>query len=853
MTGPQGSPTADELLERREVLEEQGRTVTLDELCRGASPDVRSEVERRLGYVLAAELALEPTCPRPEARAADVPFVPAGKAGRYVAPAIRAEGGMGVLCVADDVELGRRVAYKVMKPGQAKQAEAVERFYNEAEITARLAHPGIVPVFGRVTDDTGLPAYASEYVSGQTLAAVIEQYRALGLAERSARRHARVRLLRAFVATCQVVAYAHSRGVIHGDIKPLNILIDEFGATRLIDWGVARSVSAGLGPSDDRAAVEEAEGPAPRAGTLYFMSTPYGSPTFASDVYALGLTLALALADGDLRRDHLRPAPDTPAALWAVACKAMSAERGRRYASADELGREVQDVLDDRPVSAYLDPLPTRLRRVAARHRQVVASAVVLLVVAAVAGPIVGTRERRLRNHADAERLRVIGLTTEVINQAELVGKFQATLPGSRALLGRTLGLIEQLARDGEAGAADPGAVAANFYRAGRIYQDLNELAGAEECYDRSTRLAERRAAAAPGDASNRLLWANGLRDRGVVLVALGRAGEAAASWDRARVAVEPIAADSPEGRWTLARVETALGNLRMLSGDQPAARAAFGRALALAEGLVAEAPADTRFLKALADLHSNQGLSYQMEAMPRGFRVVAPARLADAAASYRKALDLRRQLSRLEPGKPETLADVAASLNHLANASQAAGGPGLAAAESLYRECRAILEALVFAYPGVPGNRRDLAEVYSNLNVLLVRQQRRQEAAALSRSSVEIFERLVADYPDTPDLFTDLGTAQAQAAVTLRRLGETADADARLYASAAAYARAHDLTREEKRHAELARKALSLLKTLRDFGYFRDPGHAAALRQEPAFALIRDDPDFPGRGTDNN
>ena len=110
-------------------------------------------------------------------------FIPEGCAGRYARPKVQAEGGMGVLCVAEDVELGRTVAYKVMKRGQERNPAALARFFNEAEITARLAHPGIVPVFGRVVDDSGLPAYASEYIEGYTLAAAIERLHAIAAAD----------------------------------------------------------------------------------------------------------------------------------------------------------------------------------------------------------------------------------------------------------------------------------------------------------------------------------------------------------------------------------------------------------------------------------------------------------------------------------------------------------------------------------------------------------------------------------------------------------------------------------------------------------------------------------------------
>jgi eukaryotic-like serine/threonine-protein kinase len=842
MTNPEAPYTAEELLARRETLREQGTFLTTEELCEGATPEIRDEVARRLADVLAAERAIEASWGG-LAVACNRPFVPEGRAGRYASPRVQAEGGMGVLCVAEDVELRRTVAYKVMKPGQERNAEALARFFNEAEITARLAHPGIVPVFGRVVDDSGLPAYASEYVNGHTLAAAIERLYAIEAGNLSERAEARAELLRAFISTCRIVAYAHSQDVIHGDIKPLNIMIDGFGATRLVDWGVARVATP---VSDEHP--ETAPGPTgPRPGTPTFISSFDRPATFASDIYALGLTLMWALAERPRDGAGPRvPAADTAAALWAIAQKATSSERGARYGSATELARDVQDVLDDKPIAAYRDRWPTRLRRGAARHRPAVASILALLIVAAIVGPLAGARERQLRQRADTERRRAVRLMGEMLDEAELVGKFQATLPGSKAILDRAVRLIDQLARDGEEQAADLRPAAANYYRAGLIHFNLNQLHEAAECFQRSADLAARLSAATRVDPDGRNLWAAALRDWGVTRFAQGNADDAARAWARALEVIGPVADASSDSRWTLARIHNAMGNLAMLRRDQSGAQSSFQQALAFASRLVHDAPADPRYVKALADVYSNRGMSLQMEALPDGRRLVAPDKLAAATASYQQALEYRRKLTRLEPGKPEHLADVAASLNHLGNASLSAGEARFGAAEALYREARTILEALAIAYPGVPGNRREVAMVYSNLNVLLTRQNRTDEISALGRSAVELFTRLVADYPDSPDLCTELGVALEQLATNLRRRGEIADAAARSYDSAIAFARAYNLTDEANRRGNLAKKSLALLHTLEAEGYFQAPARAAALREEPAFESLRDRPGFP-------
>jgi tetratricopeptide (TPR) repeat protein len=748
---------------------------------------------------------------------------------------------MGVLCVADDLELDRVVAYKVMKPGREHDPSAKNRFFQEAEITAKLVHPGIVPVFGRVTDDTGLPAYATEYVSGHTLAAAIERLHALGFDDLKARAAGRIALIRAFLSTCQIVAYAHSQDVVHGDIKPLNIMIDDFGATRLVDWGVAQF-------SDPLESMSPAPGPRkPRLGTPSFMSS-YDTPaTFASDIYSLGLTLTWILARGpEPGSKPLRPAPDSPPALWAVAHRATSDDHAIRYQSAVDLAQEVQDVLDDQPIATFADPIPTRIRRWMARHRPVVAATLSLLVVASVVGPITGARERFLRQSAEEQRLRAVELTGEMLDQAEFVGKFQATLPGSKALLDRAVRLIDQLAHDVESRGENFRPAVANYYRAGLIHLNLNQLSEAAECFRKSIGLAERAFQAHPDDFENRNLWASALRDWGVSRFAAGDHFEAARAWSKALEILEPIADGSADYRLTLVRTHFAIGNLAMLSGQQPSAQASYRRALELATDLVQTSPDAPRFLKALADVQSNRGMSLQKEASPDGQRLTDPGKLDEAVTAHRQALIHRRRLIRLEPGKPEYLSDVAASLNHLGNAALSRSQTGYAEAEGFYREALSILEALAIAYPGVPSNRSEVAMVYSNLNVLLTRQHRSDEVRTLARSAVDLFGKLVEDYPDTPELQIELGVALEQLAANLGQGGRNAEADDDLYLSAIAYARSAALTREPKQRENLVRKTLMILGSLDSAGYFQKPDRAKKFQNERGFDHLRKQPGFP-------
>jgi serine/threonine protein kinase len=141
-----------------------------------------------------------------------VSWPPPADGPRYRAVRLHAQGGLGEVHLANDTELGRAVALKRIKAAHRHETGSRQRFLREAEITAHLEHPGIVPVYGLVQDADGQPAYAMRFVEGETFKDAIAHYHAAP--DRLAFR----KLLGHFVAACNAVAYAHSRGVIHRDL-----------------------------------------------------------------------------------------------------------------------------------------------------------------------------------------------------------------------------------------------------------------------------------------------------------------------------------------------------------------------------------------------------------------------------------------------------------------------------------------------------------------------------------------------------------------------------------------------------------------------------------------------------------
>jgi CRP-like cAMP-binding protein len=287
---------------------------------------------------------------------------------RFVERAVVGRGGSGVVVRAFDQVMLREVAIKVLDPELADDGSEVDRFAEEARINGQLEHPNIVPVYELGLDRKKRRFLCMKFVEGVTLEEALNR---LGVARLEPSHLAK--FLQVFIKVCDAVSFAHSRGVIHRDLKPTNIMISDFGQVYVLDWGIARlrPPEAGRGGprvvvSADRADQSELDPPGSLVGTAGYMSPEqlqgqHEKLDERTDVFALGATLYQVLTGqppltSEIVRairmqrsppsipapDRVIPGPRVPPELSRIALRALSFDPNDRYSSVVELQRDIE-------------------------------------------------------------------------------------------------------------------------------------------------------------------------------------------------------------------------------------------------------------------------------------------------------------------------------------------------------------------------------------------------------------------------------------------------------------------------------------------------------------------------------
>jgi serine/threonine protein kinase/formylglycine-generating enzyme required for sulfatase activity/uncharacterized Zn finger protein (UPF0148 family) len=329
---------------------------------------------------------------------------------KYITVDELARGGQGAVYDTVDQDFRRQVAMKVMLARPDISKAQLEAFLEEAQVTAQLEHPNIVPVHDMGLNQEGNIFFTMKMVKGHTLEEVIE---GLDKEDPAFTEHFDLsELLNIFLKVCDAMGFAHAKGVVHRDLKPANIMIGSFGEALVMDWGIAKIVTREEEVAEgDASPLLESSMPQERTlegqikGTPSYMSPEQASGRISeidqrSDIYSLGAILYVILArkkpfrgkkvmdivravsEGDFERPEVA-APDEhiPLDLSAICLKAMSLEKEDRYQDVTELSKDLKMFLEGRSVSARKDTVIEKGIKWVRRNKALSAGIVAVLVV----------------------------------------------------------------------------------------------------------------------------------------------------------------------------------------------------------------------------------------------------------------------------------------------------------------------------------------------------------------------------------------------------------------------------------------------------------------------------------------
>jgi serine/threonine-protein kinase len=686
-------------------------------------------------------------------------------------------GGMGVVYKARQIKLNRIVALKMVLAGAHAGAEALGRFFTEAEAVALLVHPNIVQIF-EVSEHDGIPFFSLEFVAGGSLA------------DRLSREPMQAsEAARLVEALARAMHAAHTQGVIHRDLKPANVLITQDGIPKITDFGLAKRM--------------ESDSKQTRSGTL--MGTPsYMAPEQArgdthkigppADTYAIGVILyecltgrtpfvGTSVMDTLQQVQNLEPVPPrylqprVPSDLETICLKCLQKEADKRYASSQDLADDIARFIAGEPILARPISTTARVMRWAKRNPRVAAlsaSLLTVLLTLALGSTVAAFRISQARQNADIARLwaeqkakseerlrgvadkaasdaekalQIADANAQAANQAAEEAKKAYTLAEANAKVANdqsalalnTLSLLVQKVQE----------QLENAPRTQQLKKDLLETAmsGLKQV-----------AKHAESSTSTEATLAAAHMKMGQMFRQLGDTAEAFKQFElcheitRKRALAHPNWAASQAN---LAATFTMLGNMSQeIRRDMKASQGYFQKALEIYQALNANPAGDGE--RPIVPLVAKRSLADTYTRL-----AVTALRLGDpASATYEfgKALEIREGIAREFPKDERAVMDLSRSYLALAEVQFRAGDRKKAL--EAYENCLAMRERMVQENPGNLRHLWDLSAIYGNLGDFRLHCDEPDAARPLYEKNLELSRKLVAEDPKIADFHRELSVA---------------------------------------------------------------------------------------------
>lgn len=712
-----------------------------------------------------------------------------------------AEGAMGAVFRAEDREFGRRVALKQVKNNRrVQQNESIQSsFFLEGEVTGRLDHPGVLPMYGLGRTPDGLPFYAMKFIGSPKFTKLIDDYheaearpgRDPGQSNQELRH-----LLNHLRSACLTIQYAHDNGVLHCDIKPDNIMTGEYGETYVVDWGLALLVGpmqdgvltqqTGTGTTihpvsprrgESRAALHRDQGGSRDyiGGSPAYMSPEHHQCTAdrkltemtpACDIFSLGATLYQIITgvvpvnavteEGYPRRfarmrlaDYINPRtlkPGLSKSLEAICLKAIAKDPGDRYESAKALADDLERWQAGEPVSAYPENWQERSIRWARRNRTtVVAIAATLFVVtffSLITAGLLGRKNVELaqKNNLIDQQLNELGRqNSEIQRQNVEIGR-ERNRAEEQALIAEA---NEKLAERRERMAVEAVREYADAVSENEQLKNRPELEELRKNLLKSPieffrRLNDDFRSSNDTRPESLLSLSQGLFELAHLTDSIGNRVDARDSYFESVKLLRELSRKQPENatyRIELGKSLTNLGLAESFMGNQQAGRQNQQAAIEEFEKLVKASPKDAGLISALAGALNSLG-NLERES----------GNLVAARDNYNRAIFLREDLSKSNPENTDVKSSLARVLNNLSVLEKNAGNAE--AARSNYNRAIAISDSIVALSPRRIEYRNDLAISLINLATLESASGKSEAAREHLNRANETFQMILKDNP---------------------------------------------------------------------------------------------------------